>query len=110
MTTNVLGSSRTPRLATRNVGLNPKPIKNSSRAIGSENAHPGAGVWIPLTDPVRSERCCLFSVFGKSHGVLAVRALNKVLFASSLATEELREWGHDFNARDMMVNTPGESR
>lgn len=25
-----------------------KPIRNSNRAIGSENAHPGMAVWVPL--------------------------------------------------------------
>src|SRR5215470_725417 len=47
--TPVVLQSRKPRaLATTNVGLSPKPIRNSSRAIGSENAHPGAAVWVPL--------------------------------------------------------------
>jgi hypothetical protein len=25
-----------------------KPIRNSNQAIGSENAHPGMAVWVPL--------------------------------------------------------------
>jgi hypothetical protein len=49
MTTNALHSRELRPVATRNVGSTPKPIRNSSRAIGSENAHPGAGVWVPLT-------------------------------------------------------------
>jgi hypothetical protein len=26
-----------------------KPIRNSNPAVGSENAHPGMAVWVPLT-------------------------------------------------------------
>jgi hypothetical protein len=38
-----------------------------------------------------------------------MRASLPDLLDSSLAAEELRAWGHDFNARDIIVNNQGQA-